>query len=196
MSNQGFIAKQVLTKLKIKKNTSEVFKRYQVLHKLYKKNPDAAWITDSAEIVGANLGDPFRTSVSINNEIKVPFKIGVHKAVGGDHDYPNPGDLLCASLAACFESTIRMISNRLGIILTETKVTVTAQVDVRGTLMVDKSTPVNFQSMHIEIVLLTKNISDKILNTLIRATKRSCIIYQTIKKGIPITSNATFETSL
>ena len=172
------------------KDTSIVQQRHLGLNKKYLKDTVSAWITDSAEVIGKNLHDPFRTSVSINDKMKVPFKIGVHKAVGGDHDFPNPGDLLCASLASCFESTIRLISNKLRIELIETKITASAQVDVRGTLMIDKSVPVGFQSMHIDVLIIAKNTSEKLLHTLINGAKRSCIVYQTIKKGIPISLDA------
>jgi uncharacterized OsmC-like protein len=125
--------------------------------------------------------------------MKTPFKIGVHKAVGGDHDFPNPGDLLCASLASCFESTIRLISNKLGINLIETKISATAQIDVRGTLMIDKSVPVEFQSMHINALVIAKNTNEKLLHVLIEGAERSCIVYQTIKKGIPISLNTNIQ---
>ncbi|ULC58518.1 OsmC family protein [Flaviramulus sp. BrNp1-15] len=186
MSNPKFSTKNT----KSIKDTSIVHQRHLVLNEKYLKDSTTAWITDSAEVIGINLHDPFRTSVSINNKMKVPFKIGVHKAVGGDHDFPNPGDLLCASLASCFESTIRLISNKLIIELTETKIYATAQVDVRGTLMIDKSIPVEFQSMHIDALIIAKNADEKLLQKLIEGAKRSCIIYQTIIKGIPITLNA------
>lgn len=176
--------------LKHLKHSSVVHQRHLILHEKYQKNPGSAWITDAAEVVGINLSDPFRTSVSINDKMKVPFKIGVHKAVGGDHDFPNPGDLLCASLASCFESTIRMISNKLGIELLETKIKAMAKVDVRGTLMIDKSIPVAFQSLHIDALIIAKNTNKKLLNTLLKGSKHSCIVYQTIKKGVPITLHA------
>lgn len=195
MSNNKIVENQTSKQPKYIKNNSEVYKRHLVLHEKYKNDPTLAWIIDSSEVIGTNLHDPFRTSVSVNEEMKIPFKIGVHEAVGGDHDFPNPGDLLCASLAACLETTIRMVSNQLNIELTETRIKVTAEVDVRGTLMIDKSVPVNFQTIHAEIVLIANNLNEKILDTLIRASKRSCIIYQTIKKGIPITTHVSFEIS-
>ncbi len=185
MTNQEFSAKNT----KSIKYTSIVHQRHLVLYEKYLNDSTSAWITDSAEVVGMNLHDPFRTSVSINDKMKIPFKIGVHKAVGGDHDFPNPGDLLCASLASCFESTIRLIANKLKIELIETKIYTTAQVDVRGTLMIDTSVPVEFQSMHIDAIIIAKNTNEKLLYTLINGAKRSCIVYQTIKKGIPITLN-------
>lgn len=185
MHNQEFLTK----KIKPIKGTSIVHQRHLVLNEKYRKDTTSAWITDSAEVIGINLHNPFRTTVSINDKMKVPFKIGVHKAVGGNHDFPNPGDLLCASLASCFESTIRLISNKLRIELVETKIYTTAQVDVRGTLMIDQSIPVNFQSMHIDALIIAKNTNEKLLHKLIEGAKRSCIVYQTIKKGIPITLN-------
>ena len=172
---------------------SVVHQRHILLCEKYQTDSALAMITDSAEINGIDLQDPFRTTVFINNEMKVPFKIGVHKAVGGDHDFPNPGDLLCASLASCFESTVRMISNKLGIELFETKIRATAQVDVRGTLMIDKSVPVGFQSMHVDALIIAKNANEKLLNTLIKGAKHSCIVYQTIKVGFPITLHANIK---
>ena len=177
------------------KNISEVQQRHIQLNKLYKSDPSLALITDSSEVIGVNLHDPFRTSVSINEKLQVPFTIGIHRAVGGDHDFPNPGDMLCASLASCFESTIRLISNRLNIELSETRVKASAKVDVRGTLMIDKSVPVGFQSMHLDVVVVLKTPDQNMLDILIRAAEHSCIIYQTIKQGIPITIKSKFDTN-
>ena len=185
MSNQNISTK----KFKFIKDNSIVYQRHMVLNEKYRKDSATAMITDSAEVIGINLHDPFRTSVAINDKMKVPFKIGVHKAVGGDHDFPNPGDLLCASLASCFESTIRLISNKLGIELVETKICANALVDVRGTLMIDKAVPVAFQTMHIDALIIAKNTNDKLLQTLIKGAEQSCIVYQTLRRGIPITLN-------
>src|SRR5689334_13581879 len=132
-------------------DNSIVKERQQPLIDNYVINPQAALITDMALIEGRNYDDPLRSSVFINEELKVPLRIGVHRAVGGYHDFPNSGDLLCASLATCFETTLRMIANRLHIAIEETKIVAKAIVDVRGTLMVDRNVPVNFQSMRVEV---------------------------------------------
>lgn len=191
MKDKTFIAKQVMNKLKLRKNKSEVYKRQMELRKVYLKNPEDAMIIDWAQVEGKNLSDPFRTEVSINSEFKVPFQVAVHRAVGGEYDFPNPGDLLCASLASCFESTLRMIASRLEIELWKTTITVTGKIDVRGTLILDKSVPVGFESMHLAIEIGTRNLSDKTIHILLNATKRSCVVYQTLKKGILITKEVT-----
>lgn len=187
MKDTKFIANQIMNKLKIRTNKSEVYKRQMKLNKLYAANPNQASIVDSSVVIGQNLSDPFRTEVLINPELNIPMKVGVHRAVGGDHDYPNPGDILCASLAVCVESALRMIASLLEIELFKTKIKVTANIDVRGTLMIDKSVPVGFQSMHIAMEVGARNISDKMIRTLVNATQRSCVVYQTLKKGLPIT---------
>ena len=48
---------------------------------------------------------------------------------------------------------------------------------------------VGFQSIHVELVLTVQGVQKKALENLIVATKRSCIIYQTLKVGIPISFN-------
>lgn len=151
----------------------------------YSDQPGKAWITDVAFVEGINLDKPFHTKVTINDELQENFGIGVHRALGGLHDMPNPGDMLCATLASCFESTLRMIADRLGIRLEYTFVKAEAHVDVRGTLMMDKEVPVAFQSMDLYIKIETENMQNK-LPLLLKATENSCVIFQTLKKAIPI----------
>lgn len=166
---------------------SIVKERQQPLNENYIKDPKSAWITDVAVIEGKNLTDPFHTSVCINDELKVDFPIGVHRAVGGHHDFPNSGDLLCAALASCFETALRLIANRLQIVLYKTKVRATADVDVRGTLRVDLNVPVCFQTMGLEIeITLNNSVKEEMANKLIKATEQSCIVLQTLLKGTPV----------
>lgn len=166
---------------------SIIKERQKPLIASYIENPGAAWVTDMAIIEGKELNDPLHTSVSINEELKVDFPIGVHRAVGGYHDFPNSGDLLCAALASCFDTSLRMIANRLQITLIKTKVIATANVDVRGTLMVDREVPVGFQSMGLEIeITINNSVQTELADKLIKATERSCIVLQTLLRGTPV----------
>lgn len=170
---------------------SIIKERQQPLIATYIENPKAAWVTDMAIIEGKDLNDPLHTSVSINDELRVDFPIGVHRAVGGHHDFPNSGDLLCAALASCFDTALRMIANQLQITLIKTKVIATANVDVRGTLMVDKDVPVGFQSMGLEIeITVINSVKTELADKLIKATERSCIVLQTLNRGTPVHVNA------
>ncbi len=180
----------VITKLQkaktMSKEKSEVYKRQEQLSAVYQKAPGKAWITDVAEVTGVNLADPFRSHVTINDELSVHFPVGVHRAIGGDHDSPNSGDILCAALACCFETTLRMIANRLQIQLLHTHVKALADVDVRGTLMISSTVPVGFQSMRLEVEIMALPDNAKLIQALLATAKHSCIVYQIISKGTPI----------
>lgn len=169
------------------RNESIVKERQQPLFESYTKDPESAKIIDSAVVEGKNFDDPLHTSVSINGELKVDFPIGVHRAVGGHHDYPNSGDMLCASLASCFETVFRMVADRMQVPIIETRVEATAHVDVRGTLMMDKSVPVEFQKMGLHItVKVPDGVDESTVRKLVGASEKSCIVLQTLKKGIPV----------
>jgi uncharacterized OsmC-like protein len=175
---------------------SIIKERQEPLISIYIGNPKAAWVTDMAFIEGKNLNDPLHTSVSINEELKIDFPIGIHRAVGGYHDFPNPGDLLCASLASCFESALRMIADRMQITLIKTIVIATANADVRGTLMIDKNVPVGFQSMGLEIeITILSSVKSELAEKLIKASERSCVVLQTLNQGIPVHVNSRIVTS-
>jgi uncharacterized OsmC-like protein len=182
-----FTAKHLAKKLKLRNVKSEVVKRHNRLKKIYDDDPEKALIIDSAVVEGENLDDPFHSKVRMNDELKLPLKTGLHRAVGGDHDYSTPGDILCAALAVCLESTLRMIADRLEIQLQHTKVSVEANLDVRGTLKFDKSVPVGFQKMNMEVEIGSDNAGEKVLNTLFGAAVKSCVVYQTLKPAVPIT---------
>ena len=184
-----FSAKHLAKKLKLRSVKSEVLNRHNELKKVYDDDPQKALIVDSAVVHGENLKDPFRSKVLMNEELNVPLKTGTHRAVGGDHDYPNPGDILCAALAVCMESTIRLIANRLEIELNHTRVLAQATIDVRGTLIFDRSIPVGFQKMDLQVELGYENAGEKVLKTLFNAAKRSCVVYQTLKPGIEISKS-------
>ena len=106
---------------------------------------------------------------------------GLHKAVGGESDFPNPGEIFAAAIASCLDSSTRMIANRLGIPLEHLSVSVDAKVDVRGTLMVDREVPVGFQLIEINVEMTGgAGVSEDQLLLLLKAAKRSCVLIQTL----------------
>lgn len=122
--------------------------RQDPLRERYKTAPGEAWITDRARAEWVADDDPFHGRIVLGSQdYGAVWPFGIHRAVGGFHDGPNPGDLLCAALAACLDSTIRIIAGRLGVRLTALEIDVTGDVDVRGTLAVDRSVPVGFRKM-------------------------------------------------
>jgi len=168
-----------------------VQKRQQPLQEHYKESPEDAMITDRAITTGYDLNDPWHGRIKPGSiDHGVAWKFGVHRAVGGYHDAPNPGDMLCAALATCLDSTIRLIANRMHITLKKLEVEVTANVDVRGTLVVDRDVPVGFQSMQCNVDIRAEDEFDpKKIEKLLRHAEYSCVNLQTLKEGLEIQTN-------
>ena len=165
-----------------------VRERQDPIRERYKTAPEEAAITDRARTTGGTETDPFHGFVVPGSEgLGVRWAFGVHRAVGGYHDAPNPGDMLCAALAVCLDSTIRIIADRLGVRLTSLEVDVTADVDVRGTLLIDRSVPVGFQSMHCRVdVQEAAGTDPKLLERLLSAAEHSCVVMQTLRSGVSV----------
>jgi len=171
-------------------NESSIVERQQSLSRHYAEAPENAWITDHARALPGKHRDAIHGVVEPANNDCVRQPYGIHRAVGGDHDAPNPGDLLCSALAACLHSTLRMVAERLEIQLIDSEVTVAASVDVRGALMVDMAVPVGFQRMHCDVHLEVPAETDqKTLKTLMVGTEGCCVVFQTLKAGTKVTTD-------
>ena len=159
--------------------------RHEALRQIYQETPEKARIIDGAKTSSRRVSATraLYTEVEPFNAPE-PYKVGVHKAVGGESDFPVPGDILCAAAAACLDSCIRIIANRLGIELTELEVTATAKMDVHGTLRLNDDIPVGFQNMDIAVKLETrKPVQDALIDAMLSAAEHSCVIVQTLRNA-------------
>ena len=59
------------------------------------------------------------------------------------------------------------------------------ELDVRGTLGVDREAPVGFRAIRLRFEVATDAPQDK-LDQLLKLTERYCVVYQTIAKGPPV----------
>ncbi len=160
--------------------------RHEPLKARYLEHPEDAWITDHAETRSGetSLRDPLHGRVHCKD---TAIDFAVHKAVGGLSDAPVPGDILCAALASCIESTLCVIANRLDIQLQRLNVRVTGQVDVRGTLRLDDSVPVGFQQFDVDIDIEPEKGTNAVLfDALLGAAETSCVVMQTLRNGVTV----------
>lgn len=169
--------------------TLEIRPRQDTLKQHYESAPEDALITDRGRTISRNLGDPVHVwGEPGSQDYGVQWRLGLHEAVAGLHDLPNPGDLLCLALATCLDSVVRMIANRHGITLEELHVDVTGNVDVRGTLVVSRQVPVGFQGMHCAIRVRPEPGTDpQLVARLLAAAEYSCVNLQTLRAGVPVT---------
>jgi len=148
----------------------------------YRTAPEAALVVDRAQTSGQNASDPYHSVVEPMPGCGETLRVGVHRALGGLHDAPTPGDILCSALAACQDSSVRMVANLLGVELEFVEVTVTGDVDVRGTMMVDRTVPVGFQAMRGNVRFRVKDGTDpRLIDQLKAAAEQSCVVLQTLR---------------
>jgi uncharacterized OsmC-like protein len=164
-----------------------VKQRQDPLRDRYRVAPEEAWIIDGARSVQNGSVDSFHSVVTPGEGYDAQWRVGIHRAVGGYHDLPNPGDVLCAALASCLDSTLRMIADRLEVPIRLLEVTAHAEIDVRGTLLVDRSVPVGFQQMKCSVRLEPEaSASPEKVELLLATAEHSCVVLQTLRSGVPV----------
>ena len=165
---------------------SLVRRRQDPLRVHYRTDPADAWITDHARARHSPPDDPFHGIVEMG-VTDIPVACGIHEAVGGYHDAPNPGDLLCAALATCLASTIRMVADRTGLPVLDLEVGVTAEVDVRGALAVAPDVPVGFQRLIARVRLVVPpGVDDAGKGLLRERAAHFCVVLQTLRGGVEV----------
>jgi uncharacterized OsmC-like protein len=138
----------------------------------YADEPSAARITLTADgDLGAGVSCSVRTGEAL-------VRAGLHPATGGDGLAACSGDMLLQALVACAGVTLGAVATSLGLAVSGT-VHAEGDLDFRGTLAVDKETPVGFQQIRLSFDLTTDADEDQ-LATLIRLTERYCVVYQTL----------------
>jgi uncharacterized OsmC-like protein len=110
---------------------------------------------------------------------------GLHPATGGSGLELCSGDMLLEALVACAGVTLKAVSTALDIPLTSAAVTAEGDIDFRGTLGVAKDAPVGFAQIRLAFQVETDAPDDK-LARLLELTERYCVVYQTLKGGLPI----------
>jgi uncharacterized OsmC-like protein len=110
---------------------------------------------------------------------------GLHPASGGDGLSACSGDLLLQALVACAGVTMRAVATALGIELRSGTVTAEGDIDFRGTLGVDRDTPVGFRSIRLAFAVDT-DADEAAVAKLLELTERYCVVYQTLRERPPI----------
>jgi len=165
--------------------------RQRPLMRLYKQEPAAAMIQDGARTVAGALhrNDPVHGELLIGTSQPIAVPMSIHSAVGGDHDGPNPGDFLSAALVGCFDSTMRIIADRLGVVLEELEVSAKAELDVRGTLCVSPEVQVGFQRITLSVKATpAEGTPPQALQMVIAGAEHCCVVLQTLRHGTQVST--------
>ncbi len=146
------------------------------LKERYATEPDAALVTLSA---AGSLGEGLSCSVQTARAVA---EAGLHPATGGDGALLCSGDMLLEALVACAGVTLQAVATSLEIPLRSGRIRAEGDLDFRGTLGVDRDTPVGFSAIRLSFELDT-DADEQQLAVLVKLTERYCVVYQTLAGG-------------
>ena len=138
--------------------------------------------------------DALHGTVAMERFPGVSWDYGIDSKVGGLDDLPNPGHLLCAALAACMDSTIRMIAGHLGVGIERLEVDVEGDVDVRGCMAMDNAVRPGFRGLDCTVRLQPVAGADpQRVRILVAQAERLCVTLDTLRNGVPVTVSSNVE---
>ena len=155
----------------------------QPLKQRYREEPTAARITLVAR--GGQGDSPVACSVDIGRAI---YAAQAHLGVGGAGTAACSGDLLLGALAACAQITCQMVAAAMEIPLQRVDVVAEGDLDLRGTLGVDRDVPAGFEAIRLRFELNAPTATVEQLAALRERTERYCTVLQTLRQPPEIES--------
>jgi uncharacterized OsmC-like protein len=140
----------------------------------YRDVPDKALVTLRAQ---GRLGENVSCSVQTGRAL---VEAGLHPATGGSGVQACSGDMLLEALVACAGVTLNAVATALALPLDGATIHAEGDLDFRGTLGVDKSVPVGFQTIRLRFDL-EGDLTDEQKAQLQKLTERYCVVFQTLR---------------
>ena len=157
-------------------NSEQLRSRQAPLKEKYRDRPTAALVTLRAE---GQLAEGIACTVETGRAL---VEAGLHPATGGDGIQACSGDMLLQALAACAGVTLRAVATAFGVELSNGKVIVEGDLDVRGTLGVSRDCPVGFREIRLRFEV-DSEAAPELVDKMITVTERYCVVLQTIRSS-------------
>src|SRR6476620_8167763 len=122
----------------------------------YRRQPETSLVTLRAE---GRLGEGVVCKIETGKSL---VEAGLHPATGGDGRSACSGDMLLQALVGCAGVTLRAVATAMGIPLRGGTVTAEGDLDFRGTLGVDKETPVGLTAIRLRFDLDTDASAEQV----------------------------------
>jgi uncharacterized OsmC-like protein len=148
----------------------------QPLKDAYRADASEAQITLVA--TGGEGDAPVSCSVDLGRAL---YEAQAHPGVGGPGTGACSGDLLLGALAACSQLTCQMVAIAMGLETTRIEAKVEGDLDLRGTLGLDREVGAGFSAIRLRIEVDAPGASQEELDALARKTERYCTVLQTLK---------------
>lgn len=141
----------------------------------YREDPSAALVTLEAE--SGLDADGIACSIAVGGKLAAA---GLHPATGGSGEELCSGNMLLEALAACAGVTLRAVATAKGLALKGGTVKVEGDLDFRGTLGLDRTTPVGFKTIRMRFDLETDAPAAEV-DEVIKLAERYCVVLQTLR---------------
>ncbi|WP_428534963.1 OsmC family protein [Rhodopila sp.] len=145
------------------------------LKQAYRDRPETGRVVSRAE--GSLDANDIAVSVDAWHGTVVA---GLHKAGGGSGELACSADMLLEALVGCAGVTLRAVATAMGVTVHSGKVIAEGVWDARGTLGVDRATPVGLSEVTVRFEVDCDADAAK-LERMIQTTERYCVILQTLK---------------
>jgi uncharacterized OsmC-like protein len=153
------------------------------LKQQYRDEPGSAVITLTAEgdIDDAGISCKVATGRAL-------VTAGLHPATGGSGLEACSGDMLLEALVACAGVTLKAVATAIGVEFASARVRADGDLDVRGTLGVDRDAPVGFSDIRLTFAVVSGAPREQ-LDQLLKLTERYCVVLQTLRGAPPVTAS-------
>jgi uncharacterized OsmC-like protein len=157
-------------------NRDELREIQAPLKQRYRDEPASALVTLRAE---GSVGEGIACRVETGRQL---VEAGLHPATGGTGLQACSGDMLLQALVACAGVTLSAVATALGLELRDARLTAVGGLAFRGTLRIDKSAPVGFQNIRLNVALDT-DASEEDRQRLLDLTERYCVVYHSLRSN-------------
>jgi len=147
------------------------------LKEKYRAEPGSSRIKLVAK--SSQQDSPIACSVDIGRAI---YEAGAHAGVGGSGSIACSGDLLLGALAACAQITCQMVATAMSVPTNNISVTVEGDLDLSGTLGINREVPVGFERIEIKFDINAPGATDEQVKALKEKTEQYCVVMQTLLK--------------
>ena len=157
----------------------------------YKEDPASAMQVLHARGVVSPTAISIEVETSTGGGNSAKTVAGLHPATGGDaaDGLACSGDMLLQALVGCAGVTLRSVSTAMGLPIRSGVVRAEGDIDWRGTLGVSKEVPVGFTAVRL-FFELDIEATDEQVAKLVQLTERYCVVAQTIRAAVPVTSSS------
>jgi len=142
----------------------------------YRSEPASAVAT----LTASGTVDFDAIAVHLNKDADCPVVPGLHPMAGGKGEFACAAEMLLESLIGCAGVTLAAVCTAMAIPADSVKLVAEGDMDFRGTLGVDRETPVGFTKIRLNFIF-TSPAEDEKLTKAVQLAERYCVVAQSLK---------------